>query len=86
LVKLARLYRAVVVAESCHTPADHSSTTLRGNDMTYPNSSLDIDIPVKLDYVTAVCSVANLSFEGDLPASLFHIGLITGDIAERGEL
>jgi intracellular sulfur oxidation DsrE/DsrF family protein len=52
--------------------------------MTYPNSALYIDIPVKLDDVKAVFSVASLSFEGDLPASLFHMGLITSDIAEWG--
>jgi intracellular sulfur oxidation DsrE/DsrF family protein len=57
-------------------------TTLKGKTMTYPNSSLHIDIPVKLDDVKAVFSVANLSFEGDLPASLFHLDLITGDIAD----
>jgi intracellular sulfur oxidation DsrE/DsrF family protein len=54
------------------------------HDMTYPNSPLYIDIPVKLDDVKAVFSVASLSFEGDLPASLFHMGLITGDIADWG--
>jgi intracellular sulfur oxidation DsrE/DsrF family protein len=50
--------------------------------MTYPNSPLHIDIPVKLDDVKAVFSVASLSFEGDMPASLFHLGLITSDIAD----
>jgi intracellular sulfur oxidation DsrE/DsrF family protein len=49
--------------------------------MAYPNSPLHIDIPVKLDDVKVVFSVADLSFEGDLAASLFHLGLITGDIA-----
>jgi intracellular sulfur oxidation DsrE/DsrF family protein len=52
--------------------------------MPYPNSPLHIDIPVKLDEVKTVYSVAALSFEGDLPASLFHMGLITGDIADWG--
>jgi intracellular sulfur oxidation DsrE/DsrF family protein len=52
--------------------------------MTYPNTPLHIDIPVKLDDVKAAFSVASLSFEGDLPASLFHLGLITGDIADWG--
>jgi intracellular sulfur oxidation DsrE/DsrF family protein len=52
--------------------------------MTYPNSPLHIDIPVKLDDVKEVFSVASLSFEGDMPASLFHLGLITNDIAEWG--
>ena len=40
--------------------------------MPYPNSPLHIDIPVKLDDVKAVFSIAALSFEGDLPASIFH--------------
>ena len=52
--------------------------------MTYPNSPLHIDIPVKLDDVKEVFSVASLSFEGDMPASLFHLGLITSDIADWG--
>jgi intracellular sulfur oxidation DsrE/DsrF family protein len=45
---------------------------------------LHIDIPVKLDDVKAVFSVASLSFEGDLPASIFHLQLITGDVAKWG--
>jgi len=53
-------------------------------DTTYPNTPLRIDIPVKLDDVKAVYSVAALSFEEDLPASLFHLGLITNDIADWG--
>ena len=52
--------------------------------MTYPNSPLYIDIPVKLDDVKEVFSVASLSFEGDMPASLFHLGLITNDTADWG--
>lgn len=51
---------------------------------TYPHTPLHIDIPVKLDDVKVVFSVAALSFEGDLPASLFHLGLITNDIADSG--
>jgi intracellular sulfur oxidation DsrE/DsrF family protein len=51
---------------------------------TYPNTPRHIDIPVKLDDVKAVFSVASLSFEGDMPASLFHLGLITDDIADWG--
>jgi intracellular sulfur oxidation DsrE/DsrF family protein len=42
---------------------------------------LHIDIPVKLDEVKEVFGVASLSFEGDLPASLFHLQLIENDIA-----
>jgi intracellular sulfur oxidation DsrE/DsrF family protein len=49
--------------------------TDKGND-------LHIDIPVVLDQVKAVFSVASLSFEGDLPAALFHLGLIVHDAAD----
>jgi intracellular sulfur oxidation DsrE/DsrF family protein len=52
--------------------------------MTYPKSTLHIDIPVKLEDVKSVFSIASLSFEGDLPASIFHLGLITNDIADWG--
>jgi hypothetical protein len=48
----------------------------------HPKSPLHIDIPVKIDDVKAVFSVASLSFEGDLPAALFHLGLITSDVAD----
>ena len=51
---------------------------------TYPNTPLHVDIPVKLDDVKAVFSVAALSFEGDLAASLFHLGLIMNDSADWG--
>jgi intracellular sulfur oxidation DsrE/DsrF family protein len=43
---------------------------------------LHIDIPVKLKEVNNVFSIASLSFEGDLPAALFHLGLIMDDIAD----
>ena len=42
---------------------------------------LHIDIPVKLAEVKAAFSVGALMFEGDLPASLFHLELIGNDIA-----
>ena len=42
---------------------------------------LHIDIPVKMDDVKIVFSVASLSFEGDLPAAIFHTGLIIDDVA-----
>jgi len=42
---------------------------------------LHIDIPVKLAEVKAAFSVGALMFEGDLPASLFHLQLIENDIA-----
>jgi intracellular sulfur oxidation DsrE/DsrF family protein len=43
--------------------------------------SLHIDIPVRLTEIRVAFSIANLSFEGDLPASIFHLQLITNDIA-----
>lgn len=49
--------------------------------MQNPEASLVIDIPVELQEVKSVHSIGALQFEGDLPASLFHLQLITGDIA-----
>jgi hypothetical protein len=43
---------------------------------------LHIDIPVKMDDVKIVFSVASLSFEGDLPDAIFHMGLIVDDVAD----
>lgn len=43
---------------------------------------LHIDIPVKLSEVKSVYSIGALAFEGDLPASLFHLQLIENDIAD----
>ena len=42
---------------------------------------LHVDIPVTLADVKAVFSIASLSFEGDLPASVFHLQLIADDIS-----
>ena len=50
--------------------------------MTVQEKVLHIDIPVKLDEVKVVFSVASLSFEGDLPGCLFHLQLITNDISD----
>ena len=50
--------------------------------MTVQEETLHIDIPVKLIEVKTVFSIASLSFEGDLPASIFHIQLITNDISD----
>jgi intracellular sulfur oxidation DsrE/DsrF family protein len=52
--------------------------------MTSRDKPLHIDIPVKLAEVNAVFSVAALSFEGDLPAPLIHLEIITNDIADWG--
>ena len=43
---------------------------------------LHIDIPLKLADVKVVFSVGALAFEGDLPASMFHLQLIENDIAD----
>ncbi len=50
---------------------------------------LHIDIPVRLSEIKIAFSVAALAFEGDLPASIFHLQLITKDIdawAARSEV
>jgi intracellular sulfur oxidation DsrE/DsrF family protein len=44
--------------------------------------ALHIDIPVKIAEANVVFSIASLSFEGDLPASLFHLQLILIDITD----
>ncbi|MDX0431580.1 sulfur reduction protein DsrE [Sinorhizobium medicae] len=46
------------------------------------NHALSIDIPVELRSVKSVHSIGSLQFEGDLPAALFHLQLITDDIAD----
>jgi intracellular sulfur oxidation DsrE/DsrF family protein len=43
---------------------------------------LQIDIPVKLSELKIAFSIAALAFEGDLPASIFHLQLITKDVAD----
>ena len=50
--------------------------------MNAQKKSLHIDIPVKLAEVNVVFSIASLSFEGDLPASLFHLQLIVNYISD----
>ena len=40
-----------------------------------------IDIPVTLPELKAAFSVVALAFEGDLPASIFHLQLIAKDVA-----
>jgi len=46
------------------------------------SSELTIDIPVSLSEVKSVHSISSLAFEGDLPASIFHLQLITRDISD----
>ena len=48
--------------------------------MSASTKPLHIDIPVKLGDVKAVFSIGSLAFEGDLPASIFHLQLIKNDI------
>jgi len=50
--------------------------------MTAQGKALHIDIPVKLTEVKVAFSIASLSFEGDLPACLFHLQLIVNDISD----
>ncbi|RRN63613.1 sulfur reduction protein DsrE [Caulobacter sp. 602-1] len=35
-----------------------------------------------MDHVKSVHSIGSLEFEGDLPASIFHLQLILGDVAD----
>jgi len=51
-------------------------------NMTVSAKPLHIDIPVKMANVRAVYSIGALAFEGDLPASIFHLQLIEGDISD----
>jgi len=50
--------------------------------MSAPDKALHIDVPVKLSEVKIAFSVGALQFEGDLPASIFHMKLIVGDIED----
>ena len=50
--------------------------------MSVSEKPLHIDIPVKLAEVKTVFSIGALAFEGDLPASIFHLQLIENDIAD----
>ena len=50
--------------------------------MSTPEKLLHIDIPVKLSNVKTVFSIGVLAFEGDLPASIFHLQPIENDIAD----
>jgi intracellular sulfur oxidation DsrE/DsrF family protein len=50
--------------------------------MTTLEKPLCIDIPVNLSELKIAFSVAALAFEGDLPACMFHLQLITKDVAD----
>jgi intracellular sulfur oxidation DsrE/DsrF family protein len=43
---------------------------------------LRIDSPVRLTELRIAFSIADLAFEGDLPASIFHLQLVANDIAD----
>src|SRR6516164_6881928 len=49
--------------------------------MVIAEKPLRIDIPVRLTELQIAFSIADLAFEGDLPASIFHLQLIANDIA-----
>src|SRR5216683_7750751 len=51
-------------------------------DISTSEKPLHIDIPVKLAEVKAAFSIGALMFEGDLPASIFHLQLIENDVAD----
>src|SRR6516165_1680682 len=51
-------------------------------DMGASVKPLHIDIPVTLREVKTVFSIGALVFEGDLPASIFHLQLIGNDIGD----
>jgi intracellular sulfur oxidation DsrE/DsrF family protein len=50
--------------------------------MSTSQKPLHIDIPVRLTDLRIAFSIADLAFEGDLPACLFHLQLITNDVAD----
>jgi intracellular sulfur oxidation DsrE/DsrF family protein len=50
--------------------------------MAISEKPLRVDIPVKLAEVKEVYSIGALEFEGDLPASIFHLQLIENDITD----
>jgi intracellular sulfur oxidation DsrE/DsrF family protein len=50
--------------------------------MSTSTKPLHIDIPVPLTDLRVAFSIADLAFEGDLPASIFHLQLITNDISD----
>ena len=50
--------------------------------MTTTVKPLRIDIPVRLNELRIAFSIADLAFEGDLAACIFHLQLITQNIAD----
>jgi intracellular sulfur oxidation DsrE/DsrF family protein len=50
--------------------------------MSTSEKPLRIDIPVRLTELRVAFNIADLAFEGDLPASIFHLQLIANDVAD----
>src|SRR5690348_8762957 len=66
-----------------HTPVLYHAClprSLKNCQMHASEKPLHIDIPVTLEQLKIAFSIASLAFEGDLPASIFHLQLITTDI------
>lgn len=55
---------------------------LAPHDLRRPCARFVIDVPVRLTDLRIAFSIADLAFEGDLPASIFHLQLITNDISD----
>ena len=49
--------------------------------MSTSEKPLRIDIPVRLTELRVAFNIADLAFEGDLPAAIFHLQLIANDTA-----
>ena len=73
--------RRVVLDALSRLAAPETTTDFKKEiHMSISEKVLRIDIPVKLAALKSVFSVGAVVFEGDLPASLFHLQLIQGDI------
>ena len=70
----------VTKSNSSHAPADKEDLMAAITAIT--TKPLHIDIPVQLAEVNAAFSIGALAFEGDLPASIFHLQLITNDVGD----
>src|SRR5260221_1941810 len=70
------------IAPSTRTVPSPRSKKMSTLDMSTSEKPLHIDIPVKLAEVKVAFSIGALMFEGDLPASIFHLQLIEKDIAD----
>src|SRR6516162_8811234 len=78
---------AIGLPESCTSQwmaniDNHITSPERKHGVTALEKLLQIDIPVNLSNVKMVFSIGALVFEGDLPASIFHLQLIENDAAD----